>query len=242
MKKTVPVIVGALLVAGVVTVVVLDRAGWPGLAPRLAERSGFGLTVDPDTRVHLLWSPRLESAQLRVVGTGGEALADARDVKLAWHWRDIWDWRHGAPLRIRLVQAGSLAVNWQRDAQGRTPWPLQRDGVKHEPTPLPQIDHLILHNGTAHLDDAPLQLLADGRFDTDKEGRWKAEVKGKLRGQQLALNAEASGGMALLSSEQAGVPPVQLRLALTQGPQRLAFDGTAASLLDARALDGKLEV
>jgi len=242
MKKTVPVIAAVLVVAGVATVVALDRAGWPGLAPRLAERTDFGLKVDPDTRVHLLWKPQLESPQLRVAGTGGEALAEARGVTLAWHWRDIWDWRHGAPLRLRLVQADGLALDWQRDAQGRTPWPLQPKGAKHEPTPLPQIDQLIIHNGTAKLDDAPLQLQGEGRFATEADGHWKAELRGRLRGQQLALQAQASAGLALLSSPQAGAPPVQLKVDLSQGPQHLNFAGTAASLLDARALDGQLQV
>lgn len=242
MKKTVPVIVGSVLVATVAVVVVLDWAGWPGAAPRLAERSGFGLTVDPGTKLHLLWRPRLESAQLRVTGTGGEPLADAGDVTLAWRWGDLWDWHRGAPLRLRLVQAERLQLNWLRDAQGRTPWPVQRSGAAKEPTPMPQIDQLVIRNGTARLDDAPLQLLADARFGTEADGRWKADVKGRLRGQQLALNAEASAGMALLSTPETGVPPVELKVALSQGAERLSFVGTAASLLDARALDGQLQV
>ncbi|RZJ11282.1 MAG: AsmA family protein [Rubrivivax sp.] len=243
MKKTVPLIAGAVVVALVATVVALDIAGWPGLAPRLAERAKYGLKVDPDTRVHLIWRPRLEAPQLRVVGTNGDTLADAHDVVMAWRWGDIWDWRHGAPLRLRVVQADSLALDWQRDAQGRTAWPLKPDADgHHEPTPVPQIDKLVIHNGTAHLDDAPLQLLGDARFGTEADGRWKAEVKGKLRGQQLRMNAEASKGMALLSPAESGDPPVQLKLEMTQGPQRLAFNGSASSLLDARALDGQLQV
>jgi uncharacterized protein involved in outer membrane biogenesis len=194
--------------------------------------------------VHLIWKPRLEAPQLRVVSAAGDTLADAHDVVLAWRWRDLWNWRHGDPLRLRLVQAESLALTWQRDADGRTPWPLQPSGsdAPHEPVAIPQIDQLVIHNGTAHLDDAPLLLRGDARFATQDDGRWKADVKGQLRGQQLALNAEASAGLALLSPPQEGVPPVQLRVALSQGPQHLSFDGTATSLLDARALDGRLQV
>jgi hypothetical protein len=242
MKKTGLVIGGVLVVAAVATVVALEAAGWPGLAPRLVERAGHGLAVDASTRLHLIWKPRLEAPQLRVTGLQGQPLADARDVVLAWRWGDIWDWRRGAPLRLRLVQAEGLALNWQRDAAGRTAWPLQPDGARDKPTPLPQIDQLIVHNGTARLDDAPLQLLADARFATESDGHWKADMKGKLRGQQLALNAEASAGLALVSPPEAGAPPVQLRIELTQGRERLAFAGTAASLLDARALDGQLQV
>jgi len=242
MKKTGFVIAGVLVVAGVVTVVALDQAGWPGLAPRLAQRTHYGLKVDPDTRMHLLWQPQLQAPQLRVVGTAGDTLADAHDVVLAWRWRDLWAWRQGKPLRLRLVQAQSLSLTWERDADGRTAWPLQADANRKQPAPLPQIEQLLILNGTAHIDDAPLQLQGDARFATEPDGRWKADVKGKLRGQQLALNAEASASLALLSPPDAGAPPVKLRVALSHGSERLVFDGTATSLLDARALDGQVQV
>ncbi len=242
-KKRALVITGAVVVVGVAAVVALDLAGWPGVAPWAAERSGYGLSADAGTRVHLIFRPRIESPQLRVIAAHGEPLADAKDVTVAWTWGDMWAWRGGAPLRLRLVQAEGLSLTWERDAQGRTPWPLKPGGgPSTEPTPVPQIDALIIHNGAAHVNDVPLQLLSDARFATEANGHWKAEMKGKLRGQQLSLNAEASAGLALLSSPEAGNAPVKLKVALSQGPQRMAFDGTAASLLDARALDGQLEV
>lgn len=243
MRQKTVIVAGAVVLAGAAAVVAMDLAGWPGVAPWLAERGGHGLNVDAGTRVHLIWKPRLASPQLRVVAAHGEPLADARDLLVAWRWGDIWAWHRGAPLRLAQVQAQSLSLTWERDAAGRTPWPLKPGGgPSTEPTPLPQIDQLVIHNGTAHLNDVPLQLLADARFATDADGRWKADMQGRLRGQQLTLNAEADAGMALLSSPEAGAPPVQLRLALTQGRERLAFNGTAASLLDARLLDGQLQV
>ena len=242
MKKTVLVIAGVLVVAAL-ALFALERAGWPGLAPRLAARAGHGLEVDPDTRLHLFWNPLVDAPQLRVIGQKGEALADARDVVVGWHWGDLWNFRQGEPLRLRLLQAQALSLVWQRDAAGRTAWPLStNDAADKKPTQIPQIDQLILHNATARVDDVPLALLADARFSTESDGRWKADVKGKLRGQQLLLDAEASSGLALLSPTEAGVPPVQLRIELSQGKERLAFNGTAASLLDARALDGQLQV
>lgn len=227
--KTAVVIAGAAVLAVAATVLALDRAGWPGLAPRLVARSGQGLEVDDDARLYLLWNPRLQAPQARVTGTRGEPLAEAHDVVLAWRWGDLWDWRHGAPLRLKLVQAQSLSLHWQRDADGRTAWPLQPHGAAQAPTPLPQIEQLVIRNGSAHVDDAPLRLLADARFATQADNHWKAELKGRLRGQQLALDAEASAGLAL-------------RVALNQGPEHLAFAGTATSLLDARGLDGQLQV
>lgn len=243
MKKKTVLVATAVALAVTATVVALDRAGWPGLAPRLAERSGPGLRMDPDARLHLIWQPRLEAPQLRVVSAAGETLADAHQLLLAWRWSDLWHWHRGnAPLRLRVVQADSLALTWQRDAAGRTPWPLRPGSDARQPAALPQIDQLVIHNGSAQLDDAPLQLSGDARFSTAADGVWKADVQGQLRGQRLTLNAEASAGMALLSPPDGAAPPVKMRVALSQGPERLTFNGTAASLLDARALDGQLQV
>lgn len=242
--KTLVLTTGGVVLALGVGIALADWAGWPGLAPRLAERAGHGLQVDGDTRVHLIWQPRLLSAQLRVLAADGRPLADARDVQLAWRWGDIWRWHRGdEALRLRRVQAESLALDWQRDARGRTPWPVQPGGGdSSQPTPIPKIDELVIRNGSARLDDAPLQLKADARFSTQADGRWKAGMQGSLRGQQLKLDAEADQGLALLSAPELGQPPVKLRAELSHGPERLAFAGTAASLLDARALDGQLQV
>ncbi|WP_422017935.1 AsmA family protein [Roseateles sp.] len=246
MKKKTAVIGGTTVLVLVGALIAADIAGWPGLAPRLAERAGLGLEMDPGARVHLLFNPRLASPRLRVLSAAGEPLADAGMLDLRWAWRDLWAWRQGAPLRLRLVQADTLTLTWERDAAGLTPWPIQpkQSGAdaKAEPTPLPQIDHLVIRAGSARVDDVPLQLRADARFATEADGRWTAGMKGRLRGQELSLDAEASAGLALLSSPEAGNAPVKLRLTLVQGPQRLSFDGTAASLLDARALDGMLAV
>jgi uncharacterized protein involved in outer membrane biogenesis len=242
MKKTVAVI-GLGVAAIACAVVALDLAGWPGLAPRLAQR--YGVQLAPDARVHLLLRPRLAAAELRVTSHAGQKLAEAHGLALAWAWSDLWDWHRGAPLRLRRVEADTLDLDWQRDADGRTPWPLQPsadDTARPGPTPVPRIDHLVIRAGTARVDDRPLQLSGDARFASQAEGHWKADMRGRWRGQQLAVSAQADAGLALLSSPETDNAPVRLNLTLTQGAQRLSFDGTAASLLDARALDGALLV
>ena len=127
----------------------MEWAGWPGVAPWLAARAERGLWLDEGTRLHLLVSPRLQAPRLRVSGYGGEPLADATGILLRWQWLDLWDWRGGAPLRLRLVQADSLQLNWQRDADGRTAWPVQpngrrqaraeRDGARNEAAERPRL-------------------------------------------------------------------------------------------------------
>lgn len=234
--------VGAAALAVVAAAAGMEWAGWPGLAPWLATRADRGLHLDDGARLHLLWAPRLQAPGLQLTGPGGERLADARGLTLRWQWADLWDWRQGAPLRLRLVEADRLQLHWQRDAQGRTAWPVQPGGQREAPAEPPRIDHLVIRQGEAEVDDAPLQLRATARFQTEADGHWQADLQGQLRGQALALKAEAGAGLALLAPADAGVPPVQLRAELTQREDRLSFEGTAASLLDARALDGQLQV
>jgi AsmA family protein len=164
-------VTGAVALALVAGVVGMDLAGWPGLAPWLAARADRGLSLDSGARLHLIWKPRLEAPQLKVTGRGGEALAQAEGVLLNWQWGDIRSWRNGGPLRLRLVQAEALSLDWQRDANGRTAWPLQPSGSRQEAAELPRIDHLIIRRGSARLDDAPLQLKGDARFATEADGR-----------------------------------------------------------------------
>jgi uncharacterized protein involved in outer membrane biogenesis len=237
--------VKAVAVAAVAVVAAaagMEWAGWPGLAPWITARAQRGVTLDDGARLHLLFGPRLQSPRLTVTGLGGEPLAEATGVLLKWRWGDLWDWRRGAPLRLRLIQADHLELSWQRDAAGRTAWPVQPRGERDEPAELPQIDHLIIRQGHARIDDAPMQLQSEARFSTEADGHWRAELQGQLRGQQLALKAQAGAGLALLAPADAGLPPVQLSAEMTQRDGQVSFNGTATSLLDARALDGQLQV
>jgi uncharacterized protein involved in outer membrane biogenesis len=241
MRLTLRIVAVTLLLA-VLAVAAAEMAGWPGLAPRLAAHfaPGLGLTLDPGARVHLMVDPRLLAPSVTVVHEG-RTLADARTLALHWTWDDVWQWRrHDAPLRLREVNAEQLDIAWSRDATGRSNW---QSGTRPatQPTPLPIIDSLLIRRGSAHIMDAPLQLQADAKFNTEAGGRWQAQVEGVLRGQQLALQAQASAGLALLSAPRGEHQPAQVQATLSQADSRIKFEGTAASLLDARALDGRIE-
>ncbi len=236
-------IVAVLALLAVLAVAAAEWAGWPGLAPRLAARfvPALGLALDPGTRVHLIVGPRLLAPSVTVVREG-HTLAVAESLELHWAWSDIWRWRRdNEPLRLRQVQAEQLDLAWARDAAGHSNW---QSGHKPagEPTPLPTIDSLLIRRGSARIDDAPMQLQAEARFNTEANGHWHAQVQGMLRGQALALQAEASAGLALLSAQQEQPVPAKVQATLSQANSRIHFEGTASSLLDARALDGRLDV
>ena len=238
-------IFGLFVLLFVVIVAAGELAGWPGLAPRLATRiaPALGLSVDADSRMHLIGTPRLLAPSVSV-SRDGETLAQARDLELHWAWIDLWQWhRHNGPLRLRQVHAEQLDIAWDRDAEGRSNWQAKNQPkAVGEPMPLPVIDSLLIRHGNAHIADAPLQLQADAKFNTAEDGSWKASVDGSLRGQKLALQAQAKETMALLSAANTQPSPTQVQATLTQQGSRIHFEGAAASLLDARSLDGHVEV
>jgi len=238
-----------LRIAGLLSLITIlalcgaELAGWPGLAPAVAAviAPGLGLSLDPGTRTHLFAGPRLHAPSLTVVHQG-QQLALARDLDLRWRWTELWAWyRDGEPLRLSSVQADTLDLVWSRDAAGRSNWQTGAPRAA-QATPLPVIETLLIRQGSAQVDDAPLQLKADARFSTGEDGQWRADVDGVLRGQHLALQAQASAGLALLSAPRDNPPAARLRATLSQERSRIQFDGTATSLLDARALDGRIDV
>lgn len=233
-----------------VVVLVLEAAGWPGLAPRLAAQFSGGaerLSIDlaPDARMRLLIRPGVHAARLSVkAASEPEPLAAATGVDLRWRWADLWRWRQGEPLRLRALEVQELRVRWLRDADGYGPWagappdaaaPQSRTRI--EP---PRIDTLRVAAGRLSVDDAPLDLRADARFHTVPSGRWEAAIDGDWRGQALQMQASAEATLPLLADEEG--PPVQLQATLRQGATSIAFEGTAASLLDARRLQGQIKV
>lgn len=220
----------------VAALVVLEVLGWPGLAPLLAPRLVDGLTLHPASRVHLV-RPGLTAPSFAL--TRGRPLAAGEGLALQWAWGDIWRWqRASAPLRLRQVQAQHLDIHWQRDAAGRSDW---QAAENRAPTPLPVIDELLILQGQADIDDAPSALKAKAQFSTQANGHWRAEVDGVWRQQQLQLKAQADAGLPLLAAPGTNTAPTRVEAQLSQGRSRVRFVGTAASLLDARALQGQLE-
>ena len=239
-------------VAAVLALVIgLDLMGWPGLAPWLAAHLNGPaarprLFLAAGSRVHLLWGPRLLAPTVVVVrsdrGDSAEVLAQAEGLELRWRWADVWAWEPGQPVRLAVLDVDQLTLRWQRDAQAQGNWQFgpRMDGASTAPLAVPEIGHLRIGRGEVDIDDQPLGLQAVARFSTQADGHWQADVQGRLRGQVMALQASASAGLPLLSTLPG--PPIKLKATLSQGRSRVSFDGQAASLLDARALDGLVQV
>ena len=177
-----------LLAAGGVLVLVAgiavgERLGWPFLAGPL-ERSAarlLGRTVrlsaDPASaagpalpfRVTFLGGLRLSAPEL-LIGAPNWSTAPhllwARDAQLELRYIDLWRTSRGQPLRIRSLQAASLAAVLERRSNGRASWQFGAlDAVdRSKPTPLPVIETLQVPNGQVSLNDAPLALRLDARF------------------------------------------------------------------------------
>ncbi|MCV2355603.1 AsmA family protein [Paucibacter sp. B2R-40] len=251
-----PLVVGLIFASLLGGIALAEWAGWPGLAPWLAQRfnsqdsAGPQVALGEGSRIHLILRPRLIAIGLTLARPGeAGTLAVAEALELEWLWTDVWRWKkHGQALRLQAVEVDHLQLSWTRDAALRGNWqghsqgnrPQQGAGSEDAPLALPEIGHLRIANGSLTVDDQPLQLKATAKFHTSTEGGWHADVQGSLRQQVLSLQASASANLPLLSHQ--GGPPVQLKASLRQGSSTLEFDGTAASLLDAQELNGQIRV
>ena len=60
---------------------------------------------------------------------GLEHLLDATEVRLRWHWLDLWRAAFGAPLRLHSLEVATLDAQLVRDIEGRTSWQLPGSGA-----------------------------------------------------------------------------------------------------------------
>lgn len=248
-------IVGGVLLAGLATLAACEWAGWPFLRAPLQRAMERTLQVPvhidgADFRVRLLWQPGLRATELQIGPGAGLPLPHlllARDVTLAWRWRDVVRWRGGAGLRVQHLQAGFVDARLQRLADGRASWHL---GAPHEPTApraggdvlaqLPQFGAFVVERGHVELDDAPLQT----RLRIDIEGTdgplaYLARIEGRYRALPLRLQVRSGSPLPLLDDGR-HAPAVPMQVRGTAGDTTVGFDGQAAALLGPRRLQGQV--
>ena len=264
---------GAVLAALVLGVVICEVNGWPFLRQplqnALTRAVGVPVTLDGDFRTHLLWRPDAAVEQVRI-GAAQDVpvphLLDARKLRLAWHWGDIWRWRGGEPLRLVSVQAESLDAHLVRGNDGRASWQLGSRQPKPETAPtllddLPRVALLQVDAGRIVVDDQPLrtqlriELQGAREVAAPEVGRpsgiaadaapsgWQATVVGRWGDLPLQLQVRARSALPLLQDSEANAqnaPMVPVRVEGVAGAARLLFDGQAGALLGERRLQGAL--
>src|SRR5688572_5782231 len=250
--------VGGLAVLGLA---VGEASGWRVLRAPLQDTlaRAAGVPVQSSGRFHarLLWRPRLELEQITVGAAGGLGaphLLQGRDVALEWRWADLWRWRRGEALRVRVLQAGALDLQLLRNAQGRATWQLggperQPNGADAERAGMPRIGLLVVNDGRIVVDDritdTQLQVTLQGRETAGAAGDsgHRASVSGRYRALPLNLELQSGSALPLLqdSEDDSKRPTTTLLVKGQVGAARITFDGRAASLLGARQFDGALQ-
>jgi uncharacterized protein involved in outer membrane biogenesis len=250
--------VAVLALAGLLLLglVVGEALGWPWLRGplerRLTAAAGVAVRLEGAFSLHLWPQPRLAVQRLHVASAPPLALphlVQADEVALVLPWRALWDWRGGQALRLRSVSAAALDANLVRDEAGRASWRLgasrENNGTPDRrdsgaDAAAPQIESLRVRQGRVHWRDAPRSVDLVLAIGSDDAGRWRGNLQGRYRELPLDLRLQSDALLPLLARD--GPTPVALRVDGQAGSARVGFDGRVAALLDARRLDGRLQV
>lgn len=238
----------ALLVAGVASG---EALGWPWLqqpAQRALQRAaGAPVRLEGTFHLRLLPQPRLRAQQVTVGAAHGLPLPHllaAEGVLVEAGWGDLWHWRRGAPLALRTLAADTLDANLVRQVDGRASWQLGQHAANSTSAPRepPHIATWLVQRGVLRwrdaLRDADLELRLNAL--AEPAGGYEGTLHGRYRELPLQLALRSGGLLPLVDARAAA--PVALRIEGTAGAGKLLFDGSAAALLDARRLDGRVDV
>lgn len=247
-------IAGALAFATLAAFIGVNEAlGWQGLRQSLQqalERSaGVPVRLEGKYRLHFLPGPRLTAQHVVVGAAHGLPLPQllmADGLRVEARWSDLWRWRRGERLVLRTLAATSLDANLVRASDGHASWQLgeRRDtaaAAASATQTMPRIETWWVQRGRIRWQDEPLRVDVVLALDAREDGAGHlGTLTGSWRQVPLRLRFDAGGLLPLIDS--AAVSPVALRVEGTVGATRLGFDGSAAALLDARRLAGRVEL
>jgi AsmA family protein len=254
-------IAGGALVGLVLTAVALgELVGWPflkgPLEHQIRSRAGVDIALDGRFHTRLLVQPMMRVERI-VVGAGGGVevphLLAADNLAVRWRWGDLWRASQGAALRVRSLQADRIDAHAVRLASGAASWDIvPRDpDAPHpadtSPTPMPEIERLVLREGEIAFRDEMLDVEVNAAIrrstDPNEPMPWQATATGRYRGAPIALQAQASNDLPLLlqtGGEETPLLPLQLSGRI--GSTELRFEGAAGALWAGQGLVGQLDI
>lgn len=243
-----------------VTVAIGEFVGWPFLAGPLQQLLGqvldrpVQISPGPGFAVRFVGHPRLRATQVTVAAPGwsdAPHLLLAQDLEVELRWIDLWRVRQGQPLRIHRLQAATLDVHLERQADGRASWTLGRPpAADAPPTPLPLVGTLRPGRALIHLRDQTQALELQARLtreaDRDSAGttgavQWLLRADGRLRQLPVQIELDASSEPAAAPAE-GSLAPLYLKLKAHVGRARLDYTGYAHDLLQGVVLDGRFKL
>ena len=244
-----------------------ESLGWPFLVGPIQRALSSALDrrvsltaeagVGPAVRIRLLGGLFIRAANIDI---GAPAWSSephtlvARDAQVKLAYIDLWHARHGAPLRVRGLEAATLDARLERLADGRASWQFgpARSAVTPVIPVLPRFDQLRVGSGTLQLIDAPLAVNAEASFSlrevsevTEASAYGAAGLNLKAQGHYgklpLTVDMRAAGVTRALVSGTAAVPlPVSLDARI--GRASVVFRGTATDPLHFAGLKGEFTV
>lgn len=247
-----------------------ELAGWPFLrAPlqqRLTQQLQRQVHLEGNFRLHLIGSIRLHADRLSIAPAAWEAgpgnppappFVQASDARLVLPYGTVLGQLRGAgsPLRIRLLEVGSIEARLLRRADGRANWRFDRRreaaGGSGQEEAVPEFVHLVVHKGelTLHDEVADLDLQAQART---REGTARdaaglfVRATGRYRGQGFTAEARSPGILPLVAPRGKTAPVALSFSARLSDPARydseLRFRGRALDLLRFEGLDGSFRL
>lgn len=250
-----PWAVGGTLAVLVVAVGVCEVSGWPFLRgpvqDALGSAVGAPVTLGPQTRLHLLWNPRLRADRLSVEGADAAAgkLLDSSGLLVRWSWPDLWHWKRGGALHLREVSAKRLDARYLRRADGTSNWPQFAAD-----TGVPTVGLLQIGNGRVEFADetadTDLDIAFKGHESTarttdDDDAAYQTTVQGRYEGLPVKLSATSGAALPLLGSDTSGAPDapmVPLKVSGNVGKAQIEFQGQALALMGSPLIDGGIEL
>ena len=209
----------ALFVAGIA---VCEAMGWPFLAAPMQRWLSTALDrrvvlssdakTQPDVKIHLLGSVRLNAAHIEIGAPKWSAAPHtllARDAHLQLSYGDLWRAWRGGPLNVAVLEASVLDGQLERTTDGRASWqfgqapsPAASDAAPRMPT----FGKLQVAQGTLSLRDEPQALSMDARFSL-LEGAGRTLAGAASAGSVSSVSSAASTASSDGLSASGSTPP-----------------------------------
>lgn len=256
------------LALAVLALLACELAGWPfmraPLQQQLTRQLQREVSLEGKFRLHLLGSIRLHSDRLEIAppawergpdGKAAPAFIQATDARLVLPYGTVLGALrgNGAPLRINLLEVGSIEARMLRLADGRANWRFERRkkaaGEEDKPGAgaTPEFVHLIVHKGELNLHDEiaglDLRALVRTREGTARDAAGLfVRASGKYRGQAFTAEARSPGILPLVAPRGKTAPVALSFSARLSDPghqgSEFRFRGKALDLLRFEGLDG----
>jgi AsmA protein len=242
----------AFLIVSLIAFSACEMAGWPFLrAPAeklLSSNLDRTVKLSEPFQLHLIGGINLSIGGLYIAAPEGfdaVYLVDAKHIKLALRYRDLFQFKSTVPFRIKSLRMEDIDAKLMRQADGHATWQFKDDDT-HPSRPIPAIETLIVKNGLAQFSDEITQSDLTVSFNTnegagDTRPTTRILVKGSFR--QRPLNGEVNtDGFLPIATQDAAASAITSTLWLDYGGIHADFKGMAFDLFGKQGGEGAFNI